>query len=94
MHNLSEEKITKIKENIVFCLFNSFPKALFTSEIAKELARDEEFIKKMLLELEKNKLIIPIFLNNKGKKYKKRIKWTISSSVYEKYKSLSNNFNI
>lgn len=91
MPKLSKEKIKKIKENVVFCLFNSFPKSLFTSEIAEELARDEEFIKNLLLELEKEKLVVRISKNSNGKDYSKRIRWSIPSQVYEKYNLIINN---
>lgn len=91
MPPISKEKIKKIKENIIFCLFNSFPKALFTSEIANEIVRDEEFTKKILLELEKEKFIFRISLNNNGKKYSRRLKWALNSLVYNNYKTLLNN---
>jgi len=43
---ISNSKIEKISEQILAFLFSNSPKALFTSHIAVELARDEEFIKK------------------------------------------------
>lgn len=88
MPKISKEKIKKIKEDIVFCLFNSFPKALFTSEIAKELARDEEFIKNLIFELEKEKFVVRIDVNNNGLNYSRRLRWTLPSTIYDKYKSL------
>ena len=43
MPQISKQKQEKVQEQIVYFLFQSFPKQLFTSDIAKELARDEEF---------------------------------------------------
>ena len=57
MPTISKVKKEKISEQILFCLFSIFPKQIFTSDIAKELARDEEFIKKVLSDLEKKGLI-------------------------------------
>ncbi len=91
MPSISKEKIKKIKENIIFFLFNSFPKALFTSEIASEIARDEEFTKKILLDLEKEKIIIKITNNSQGKHYIKRVRWSIPKNVYENYKKITHN---
>ncbi len=86
MPKISSQKIEKISEQILLHLFKSFPKQIFTSEIAKELARDEEFTKKLLLELEKKKLIIKINKNSKGLEYSRRLRWRISNKTYEIYK--------
>ena len=60
MPQISKEKRDKISEQILAYLFNQSPESKFTSTIAKELARDEEFTKKLLMELQKQKLIIKI----------------------------------
>jgi len=64
---------------------------MFTLHIAQELARDEEFIKKILLELKKKKLIIEIKKNPKGVDYKRRSRWRLSDKAYQVYKA--NQFN-
>jgi predicted transcriptional regulator with HTH domain len=84
---ISEEKKEKIYEQILHYLYSSFPKQIFTSEVAKELARDEEFIKTMLKELEKRELVIKISKNTKGYQYSRRLRWRISNKAYEIYKS-------
>ena len=48
---LSQEKKNKIIEQILLYLYHSFPNQPFTAEIAREIARDEEFIKRILFEL-------------------------------------------
>ena len=86
---ISQEKKQKIKESILSLLFHS-TRALFTAHIARELARDEEFIKALLLEMEKQGLVKKINKNNKGKPYKKRLRWTLTSKAYDAYKQLTN----
>ena len=50
---ISDQKKEKIVQQILHFLYQSFPKNPFTAEIAREIARDEEFVKKLLLELKK-----------------------------------------
>jgi predicted transcriptional regulator with HTH domain len=86
MPKISKQKIEKISEQILFHLYSIFPKQIFTSEIAKELARDEEFIKKLLKTLEKKKLVIKIDKNPKGLQYSRRSRWRISNKAHNIYK--------
>lgn len=84
---LSQDKKNKITEQILLFLYNSFPNLPFTAEIAREIARDEEFIKKILFELKEKGLVTSISKNNKGEVFTRRIKWRLSSKVYDIYKS-------
>ena len=84
---LSQEKKDKIAEQILLFLYHNFPNQLFTSKIAREIARDEEFIKKLLFDLKDKGLIIPIKKNSKGVSFSRRIKWRLSNKVYEAYKT-------
>jgi len=88
---ISNKKKEKISEQILAFLFLINPKIVFTVEIAKELARDEEFIKKLLLELNKKKLIIKITKNSKGINYIRRIRWKLSDETYKIYKKNQEN---
>lgn len=90
MPRLSEKKLQKIKEEILYILFNNSPKALFTCEVAEELIRDEEFTKQLLENLHQEKLIVKITKNPEGYDYTKRAKWQLSNGTYEAYKNLSN----
>lgn len=87
---LSKEKRDKIAEQILSHIFYSFPKQLFTSEIAKELARDEEFIKSLLFELKDKGLIVQIRKNDKGKSFIRRQRWQLSPKAYEVYQNRIN----
>ncbi|VVB80547.1 Uncharacterised protein [uncultured archaeon] len=91
MPKLSDKKIEKIQEQILYFLYSIFPKQIFTADIAREIARDEEFTKKMLQELEKKTLVIKIDKNSEGIKYEKRLRWRISNNAYEIYNAHQKN---
>ncbi|MCK5450046.1 hypothetical protein KAI32_04215 [Candidatus Pacearchaeota archaeon] len=82
---ISKQKKEKISEQILYYLYSIFPNQIFTSEIAKELARDEEFIKLLLKNLEKKNLVIKIDKNPQGLKYSKRLRWRISNKAHDIY---------
>ncbi|MFH0712229.1 MAG: hypothetical protein V1889_03905 [archaeon] len=86
MPKISQQKIEKISEQILSYLFLIFPKQIFTSEIAKEIARDEEFTKNLLKKLEKKELIIKIIKNPQGFQYSRRERWRISNKAHNVYK--------
>ena len=83
---ISQEKKDKIAEQILATLYKNFPKQLFTAEIAREIARDEEFTKILLKQLWNKNFIIPIKKNPKGIPFTRRIKWRLSNKAYEAYR--------
>ena len=46
MPKISDVKIEKISEQILSYLYGVFPRLVFTVDVARELARDEEFVKR------------------------------------------------
>jgi hypothetical protein len=82
---LSKEKKDKIAEQVLSFLYHSFPKQLFTVDIAKEIARDEEFIKKLMFELKEKSLVLEIKKNEKGYDFIRRIRWQLSGPAYQAY---------
>lgn len=88
---ISEIKKERISEQILAFLFSNSPKPLFTSHIAIELARDEEFIKKLLLDLKSRRFVEEVVKNPKGETYLRRRRWKLSDGVYEAYKRNQNN---
>lgn len=88
MSKLSETKVRMIKEEILSLLYSKSPKPLFTNEIAKHLIRDEEFIKRLLIELKKNNLVKEVNKSANGYKYIRWRRWTLSSKAYTAYKTL------
>ena len=88
MPKISKEKKDKICEQILSYLYHVYPQSKFTSEIAKETARDEEFAKFLLEELEKKGIIKSIRKNSKGVSYLRRIRWNLTPKAYEAYKGI------
>jgi hypothetical protein len=84
---ISEQKKEKISEQILALLYQKNPQPLFTSHIAQELARDEEFIKKLLIDLKHKSLVIEIKKNPKGIIYLRRSRWKLAQSTYQAYSS-------
>ena len=83
---ISDKKREKISEQILALLYSITPKSLFTSHIASEIARDEEFVKKLLLNLKNKKLVVEIKKNPKGILYIRRSRWKLSDEAYGIYK--------
>ncbi|MGV8151825.1 MAG: hypothetical protein ACP5OG_01995 [Candidatus Nanoarchaeia archaeon] len=84
---ISQEKRNKISEQIMLYLYTSFPNQPFTAEVAEEIARDEEFVKRILFDLKERGLVVSIRKNKNGEAFSRRIKWTLTEKVYEIYKS-------
>jgi predicted transcriptional regulator with HTH domain len=88
---LSQQKKDRIIEQILSYLYQIFPKEPFTAQIAKEIARDEEFIKRLLLELYEKKIVIVIKKNKTGVPFSRRLKWRLTNKVYDIYHSKQHN---
>ena len=86
---LSEDKLNRIKEEILSTLFRNSPKSLFSTEIAHNIIRDDEFTKLLLLELEEKKLVVRVTKNDRGADYTKRLRWRLTSPVYEAYENIN-----
>jgi len=84
---LSQEKRDRITEQILSYLYQAFPKQPFTAEVSREVARDEEFIKRLLFELKEKNLVIAIRRNSKGESFSRRVKWRLTNRVHDFYKS-------
>lgn len=85
MPKISDEKIEKISEQILHYLYGVFPKLVFTVEVAREIARDEEFVKRLLLQMEERGLVVRVDKNSKGEVYSARMRWRISNKVHAVY---------
>ena len=88
MPRISEKKIKRIKEIILSFLFHNSPKAFFTYGIAQEIARDEEFCKRLLQELSKEELVVKVDKNSKGIKYLRRERWRLTNKAFKAYSEL------
>ena len=83
---ISDKNKQKISEHILAYLYSIGPKAVFTFQIAQEIARDEEFVKQLLINLKNKGLVIDIKKNSMGMPYLKRIRWKLSDKAYCAYK--------
>lgn len=83
MSKVSKSKSDRIKEGIVQYLFDESPKSVFTYQIAEDLVRDKEFVLRLLLELEKDKLVLQT-----QKNFTRKRKWALSDGAYNAYKGL------
>lgn len=90
---ISTQKREKIYEQILALLYSVSPKTIFTSNIATEIARDEEFIKTLLNELKKKELIVEVKKNPKGEPYQKRSRWKLTEKAYNIYKLRQSNLS-
>jgi hypothetical protein len=84
---ISQAKKERICEQLLAALYSKNPKPLFTAHLAGEIARDEEFVKKLLLDLEKKRLVVKIKKSPKGEEYSRRIRWKLSPNAYKAYSS-------
>lgn len=83
---ISEAKKEKISEQILAFMYSLFPRPAFTSKIAQEIARDEEFVKKLLDSLKKKNLVVEIKKNQNGKEYLRRSRWKLGDEIFKVYK--------
>jgi len=90
---ISKEKKEKISEQILAFLYQVSPRPMYTSHVAKEMARDEEFTKDLLIALKKKKLVTEVKKNPKGESYSQRSRWTLSEAAYSAYKTQQSHFN-
>lgn len=88
MPRISEEKKNKISEQILHYMFTKFPQPVFTVDVAKEIARDEEFVKMLLLKMARENLVVKITKNSEGYEYRRRLRWRLSNQMYDTYQAL------
>lgn len=88
MPSISQKTKDKISEQILAHLFSKSPEATYTANIASNLARDEEFIKSLLLSLEDKKLVVKITKSSEGRQYSRRLRWRLSNHAFDAYKKM------
>lgn len=83
MSKLSRRVIDKIKEDVLYALYQSGLRAMYTQEIGNSIARDNELVLRLLKELKRIKLVKQVG------EYKKRRRWIMTDDAYHKYSELS-----
>jgi len=82
MSRIGEVKKKKIKEEILRVLYENNLKGLWTYEVADHVIRNNEFVLKLLKDLENDNLIKDVSGN------KVRKKWMMSDQAYGVYSKL------
>jgi len=90
MPKISNKKKEKVQEQILHYLFQISPQSAFTSKIAEEIARDEEFVKALLKDLKSKTLVTEINKNSEGILYQRRQRWRLSNKAYGVFKNHAN----
>lgn len=90
MVKLSQNTINLLKDDIVNILYENSLKPLFTNEVAFIMRRDNEFTKKLLMELKNLGIVEEIKFNTRKRNYLLRKKWRISNNVLKKYEEMNN----
>lgn len=88
MSKISQKKVEKIKEDILYVLYDSGLRGVFTKQISEEIARNDEFVLKILKAMEKQRLVKQMRNTKKGTTFIRRKQWTMTDDAYEAYKSL------
>lgn len=88
MPRISTKTRDKISEQVLAYLFHAAPEPQYTAAVANELARDEEFIKSLLFDLEKRNLVIKITKNSQGADFIRRQRWRLSNQAFDIYKRM------
>lgn len=86
MPRISQAKKDKIAEQVLHLLFTLAPETRFTADISRELARDEEFIRAVLEDLQKKNLVVSVAKSSTGTVYSRRRRWRLSNEAYDAYK--------
>ena len=88
MPQISSKKRDKISEQLMAHLFSSSPEPQYPASIAQELARDEEFVRSLLEDLEKRKLVIRVTKSPSGEDFIRRTRWRLSNQAFDVYKRM------
>ena len=88
MSKISSLKRERIQEEILRILFESGLHGRYTKQIADELARNDEFLLRLLLDLEKKHLVQHVPATTKGTPFVRRKKWILTAQAHDAYHTL------
>jgi|TARA_Y100000310_G_scaffold72227_1_gene68247 DNA-binding MarR family transcriptional regulator len=82
MSRLSDKTVEKIKNDILYVLYEAKLNGMFTKHIGDEIARDDELILRLLKDMENANLVKRI------SNFKRRVKWVMTEEAYSKYREM------
>ena len=89
MSRVSQKTFDKIAENALSVLYDEYPGSVSTRFVAGEVARDKEFIAKVLEFLCKKGFVEKWTKSRSGEQYERWMKWRLTKRAYDKYSELS-----
>ncbi|HII15811.1 MAG TPA: hypothetical protein HA362_05880 [Nanoarchaeota archaeon] len=88
MTRLSEKTENHLKDEIVSALYHS-KRSMFSNQIATEICRDNELVKRLLAELDKMGVVERLLKNKRGVSYKERNRWRLRPEVEKAFRQSS-----
>lgn len=89
MSRISQKTFNKVAEEVIRVLYEKFPLASSTFEVAEEIGRDKEFVLKVLSFLEERHFVERLDVGKSGESYSKWKKWKLKREIKAKYDELS-----
>lgn len=83
MPRISQRTRHRIAEQVLGLLLDAYPTPLTTREIARELARDKEFVKS-ILEMLLSHGMVRAFEKRSGSAYSRWLKWQLADEAKKK----------
>jgi hypothetical protein len=89
MSRVSKKTFDKVAEDALAVLYDNYPAAVSTRIVAGEIARDKQFIARVL-EYLRGKGFVEKWTKSKssGEDYARWMKWRLTKQAYEKYSEL------
>ncbi len=81
---LSKQALQEIRGQILGLLYQHYPLPFFTNAIAKHVERDEELVKRLLLELQ-DKHLVEILYQSEATASRKRRQWRMAKAAKATY---------
>jgi len=88
LSRVSQRTFNKVAEATLAFLNERFPEPLSGREVAAELARDNEFVGRVLIFLREKGLVQQVYKSPTGKDYLRWTKWALTPATKAKFESL------
>lgn len=88
MSRVSKKTFDKVAEDALAVLYDNYPAAVSTRIVAGEMARDKQFVARVL-EFLRGKGFVEKWTKSKGgEDYERWMKWRLTKQAYDKYSEL------